>query len=91
MAAVSFTVTVTKRAQKSILKLDPGVASRIRSFLEGTLQGTQNPRGQGRALVGQDLWRYRVGDYRILAHIDDREITILVVEVAHRRQVYRPK
>lgn len=42
----------------------------------------------GKKLVNEEFWRYRVGDYRILTTIDDDQILILIVEVAHRREVY---
>ena len=86
---MSFAVKVTPAAQKQIRKLDPLVARRIRQFLEGTLQGIDNPRALGTPLVDQDFWRYRVGDYRILVNIVDDELIILVVALAHRREVYR--
>ncbi len=86
---MSFAVKVTPAAQKQIRKLDPQVALRIRRFLEGTLQGIENPRVLGTPLVGQDFWRYRVGEYRILVNIQDAELIILVVALAHRREVYR--
>jgi mRNA interferase RelE/StbE len=86
---MSFVVRVTPGAQKQIRKLDPQVARRIRSFLEDTLQGIQNPRVLGKPLVDQDFWRYRVGDYRILVSIQDNELLILVVAIAHRREIYR--
>lgn len=86
---MTFAVRVTPSAQKQIRKLDPPVARRIRSFLEDTLQGIQNPRVLGKPLVDQEFWRYRVGDYRILASIRDGELLILVVAIAHRREVYR--
>lgn len=86
---MSFAVKVTPAAQKQIRKLDPQVARRIRRFLEGTLQGIENPRVLGTPLVGQDIWRYRAGEYRILVNIHDGELIILVVALAHRRQMYR--
>lgn len=86
---MSFVVRVTPGAQKQIRRLDPQVARRIRSFLEDTLQGIQNPRVLGKPLVDQDFWRYRVGDYRILVSIQDNELLILVVGIAHRREIYR--
>jgi mRNA interferase RelE/StbE len=50
-----------------------------------------DPRGVGKALTGQlgEYWRYRVGDYRVICDIKDSEITVLVLRVAHRRQVYK--
>jgi mRNA interferase RelE/StbE len=86
---VSYTIRITPAAQKQIKKLDPQVARRIRRFLESTLQVVENPRSIGKPLVHQDFWRYRVGDYRLLASIDDGELVILVVALAHRREVYR--
>jgi len=68
--------------------LDPVVAGRIRSFLEQKLAELDNPRLLGKKLVNEDFWRYRVGDYRILTNIDDDQILILIVEVAHRREIY---
>lgn len=86
---MSFAVRITPTAQKQIKKLDPQAARRIRHFLEGTLQGIIDPRTLGKPLVNQEFWRYRVGDYRLLAHIEDGELVILVVAVAHRREIYR--
>lgn len=86
---MSFVVRITPAAQKQITKLDSPVARRIRNFLEDTLQGIVDPRALGKPLVNQDFWRYRVGDYRLLAHIKDGELVILVVAVAHRREIYR--
>lgn len=86
---MSFAVRITPTAQKQIKKLAPQAARRIRHFLEGTLQGITDPRSLGKPLVNQEFWRYRVGDYRLLAHIEDGELVILVVAVAHRREIYR--
>ena len=71
-------------AQKRILKFlyERLLASRDPNF---------DPRALGKALVGemQGLWRYRVGDYRLICRIEDRAVTILVLEVGHRREIYR--
>ena len=71
-------------AQKRILKFlyERLLASPDPSF---------DPRALGKALVGemQGLWRYRVGDYRLICRIEDRAVTILVLEVGHRREIYR--
>lgn len=86
---MSYAIRVTPAAQKQIKKLDPQTARRIRRFLESTLQVIDNPRSIGKPLISQEFWRYRVGDYRILASIDDGELVILVVALAHRRDIYR--
>ena len=86
---MSSTVKVTRDAQKQIRKLDPQAARRIRIFLEGTLSGINNLRALGKPLTNQDFWRYRVGDYRILVSIQDTELVVLAVVIAHRREIYR--
>lgn len=84
-----WTISLTSRAEKTLQKLDRSAQERIRQFLD-VLADTQNPRAQGEALQGKHgYWRYRVGDYRIIAQIRDREWIILVVHLGHRGSVYR--
>ncbi|KQO78887.1 type II toxin-antitoxin system RelE/ParE family toxin [Rhizobium sp. Leaf262] len=78
--------------QKQIKKLDPQARNRIRSFLQERLAQLDNPRKIGEALKGSELgnyWRYRVGDYRILCDIQDHKLVVLVIEIGHRREIYR--
>ena len=79
------------RAVKQIKKLDPAIRKLIKSWIEKNLLNTDNPRQHGKGLTGglSQYWRYRVGDYRILAEINDAEIIIIIVEVGHRRDIYR--
>lgn len=77
------------RAVKHLDKMDRQVARAITRFMEDRVHGTTNPRAIGKPLRADKLWRYRVGDYRILCHIDDEILTVLVVELGHRREVYR--
>ena len=85
---MSYTIRFTPKAAKQVRKLDSAAARRIRGFLEQKLAQLDNPRLIGKKLVNEEFWRYRVGDYRILTNIDDDQILILIVEVAHRREVY---
>jgi len=85
---VSYAIRFTPKAAKQVERLDPAVAKRIRNFLEQKLARLDDPRSLGKKLVNEEFWRYRVGDYRILTNIDDDQILILIVEVAHRREVY---
>lgn len=85
---MTWQVRITPKAVKQISGLDRVNRSRIERFLKEVLD-REDPRSSGRALVGEPFWRYRVGDYRILASIDDDVLTVLVVGVAHRRSVYR--
>ena len=76
---------------KELRKLDRQVASRIATTLETRIAALDNPRSTGSALVGElaGLWRWRIGDYGVVGRIEDATITILVVRIAHRRDVYR--
>ena len=85
---MSYTIRFTPKAAKQVRKLDSAAAKRIRDFLEQKLSQLDNPRQLGKKLVNEEFWRYRVGDYRILTNIDDDQILILIIEVAHRREVY---
>lgn len=79
-------------ARKELDKLDHEVARRIVRFLAERLAPLDDPRGIGEALKGAklgELWKYRVGDYRIIADIQDAAICILIVRVGNRRDVYK--
>lgn len=85
---MTYRVEITPKALKQIAKLDRVTRLRIEQFLKRSLD-RENPRAQGRALVGEPFWRYRVGDYRILAAIDNDVLLVLIVAAEHRREVYR--
>ena len=73
-------------------RLDPQVGRRINRFLYERVASLENPRSIGEALKGTefgDLWKYRVGDYRIIASIEDKLVRFLVVRIGNRREVYR--
>jgi mRNA interferase RelE/StbE len=79
-------------AAKELGKLDSVVARRINSFLKDRIAPSENPRSFGEALKGSRLgefWKYRVGDYRIVCNIEDTTITVQVVRIGHRREIYR--
>ena len=87
-----WTLEFSKAALSSLKKMDSQTSGRIVDFLEDRVSVAENPRSLGAALTGkryQNIWRYRVGDYRVLAEIHDSTVTILVVEIGHRREVYR--
>lgn len=85
------TVRYEKNAQKALKKMDKHQAGLIMSWISKNLNEIAFPRHHGKALAGNKSgqWRYRVGDYRIIAHIDDDTITILVLEIGHRREIYK--
>ena len=86
-----YTVEYTNKALKSLKKLDKPVLLMIKSWIEKNLIGTTEPRRHGKGLTSNrsGQWRYRVGDYRIIADIEDEKLIILVVEVEHRSRVYK--
>lgn len=88
---MAWTIEFAETVRKSIEKLDPQTRSRIKIYLEQRISQLDDPRSQGKALTGPlgGLWRYRVGDYRIICEILDRKLVILVVMIDHRRDVYR--
>lgn len=87
---MAWTIKISATAKKQLGKLDKVIAKRI---IQKIVQASEleDPRIQGKALTGplSGLWRYRVGDYRVLAEILDQEIVILILEVDHRSRVYR--
>ena len=79
-------------AAKELNKLDKQVAKRLLSILFNRLAVLDDVRSLGAALQGSELgdfWKYRVGDYRIIAQILDKEVIILVVKIGNRKEVYR--
>lgn len=85
-------IEFTPQARKNLDALDTTNATRILSFLHDRVKCLDDARQIGEPLKGSrfsGLWRYRVGDYRILCEIEDKEIIILVVMIGHRRQVYK--
>jgi mRNA interferase RelE/StbE len=84
-------VEFNEKSKKNLKKLDKKQASRIVEFLETRVSQQANPRTNGKSLAGDllGLWRYRFGDYRIICKIEDETITILVIEIGLRREIYR--
>ena len=79
-------------AAKELAKLDKPTARRIVQFLRERIAPLTDPRSLGEALRGDELgsfWKYRLGDYRVIAEIIDRRVVIIVVRVGHRREVVR--
>ena len=86
---MSWTYNITERALKQLQKLDPQNRQRIIAFLDDRIVETDNPRQWGKQLKGElkNIWRYRVGNYRTLCQLKSETLIILVVDVAHRRDI----
>jgi len=86
-----YTVNLMSTAQKALDKLDEPVRKRILKWIRNNLEECENPRWKGINLINHSKgnWRYRVGDYRIIAQIQDDKVIILVVDVDKRNDVYK--
>ena len=89
---MAWTIEFAEAAAQQLRKLDRAVARRIVRFLRERVSESPDPRALGAALKGDTLgqfWKYRVGDYRVIAEIRDREIRIVVIRLGHRSDVHR--
>ena len=87
---MKFEVLYTKKAKKSIGKLDTSIKVLIKSRIDKNLINIENPRLYGKALTGnlRNYWRYRVGNYRIIAEIKDNELIVLAVDENRGIKIY---
>jgi len=85
-------VRILPQAVKSLKNIDKSNQKRLLNFINNDLPALENPRQIGKALQGnlQGMWRYRVGDFRLLCRIFDSEVIITVVEIGHRSKIYKP-
>ena len=88
---MNYKVEYTSQAIKSLKKFDKHVRKILKDWIEENLINTTNPRKHGKGLKGDKSgqWRYRVGDYRILAEIQDNKVVILIINIGHRKDVYK--
>jgi mRNA interferase RelE/StbE len=89
---MAYTINWSLKAAAEYAKLGNSIKNQIDKFLE-KLKERDDPQSMGKALVGNmaGLWRYRVGDYRIVVEIKDRELVILIVSIKHRSIVYKQR
>jgi mRNA interferase RelE/StbE len=89
---MAWRIELADSAAKQLRKLDSQVAKRILTFLRDRVSLLDDPRSIGEALRGKqlgDFWKYRVGDWRIIADLDDGVMLITVIRIGNRREVYR--
>ena len=89
---MAWSIEIRRNAERQLEQLDPQVARRILRFLNERVAFLENPRSIGEAPKGSELgelWKYRVGDYRIIVSIEDKLVRILIVRIGNRREVYR--
>lgn len=83
-------VIFSDKARKEFLKFDKPIQKQIQTFIV-KLQKMQDPYSSGKALAGNlvGLWRYRVGDYRLICEIKNDTILVTVLHIAHRKDIYK--
>ena len=88
---MAWTLRISETARRQFKKLDRSTAQTLLRYLNRLLLEVENPRQRGKGLTANrtGLWRYRVGDYRVICDIQDDQLLVLVLQVAHRRDVYR--
>ncbi|MBQ8306965.1 MAG: type II toxin-antitoxin system RelE/ParE family toxin [Blautia sp.] len=86
-----YRVDYAPEAVKQLKKMDKATQKMILGWIQKNLVGCTDPRAHGKGLTADKSgkWRYRIGDYRVLAVIHDEEIVIHVIRIGHRREVYR--
>ena len=89
--SLAWTLRLSETAKRQLKKLDVGTAQTILRYLNRLLLETSDPRDRGSRLRANlaGLWRYRVGDYRVICSIEDHELVVLVLQIGHRRDVYK--
>ena len=88
---MAWTIEYTESATRQLRKLDRQSALRIVDYMEARVAGSGDPRSAGKALTGPlgGLWRYRIGDHRVICEIVDGALKVLVVRMGVRKEVYR--
>lgn len=89
---MAWQIEFDEKAKKYLATLDKPIAKRIITFLRERVACLDDPRSIGEALKGSKLgefWKYRVGDYRLVSTIEDERVTVLVIKIGHRREVYK--
>lgn len=85
-----FHVEFSALALKQLKKMDKHTAGYILAWVRKNLEGCENPRVHGKALTANrsGQWRYRIGDYRLIAETEDNKLIILVLDAGHRKNIY---
>lgn len=88
---MAWTIKYADTAVRQLKKLDRPVARRILDYMDDRVATAENPHSLGKALTGPmgGLWRFRVGDYRVVCEIRDDELVVLVLEIGDRKEIYR--
>jgi mRNA interferase RelE/StbE len=89
---MAWVIEISNQAKKSLKQLDPQAAKRVLNFLFERVAMLDDPRAIGEPLRGAKLgeyWKYRVGDYRIIAQLKDGVLQVVVMQIGHRKEIYK--
>lgn len=88
---MKYKVVFTNKADKALKKIDHPQRKIILSWIKNNLVNCEEPRKQGKTLSGEkkDYWRYRIGVYRIIVKIDDTQLIIIMINISHKKDVYK--
>ena len=87
---MTYQLLTSDQFNKAFKKLDKQTQRIIKAWIDKNLMNCENPRIHGKALVANKAgqWRYRVGDYRILAEIQDYQLVLVLIDIGHRSKIY---
>jgi len=88
---MKYKILFDKNADRQLKKINTTQQRIIVNWIAKNLENTDDPRILGKSLIDnlKDYWRYRIGNYRIIAEINDDEVKILIIEIGHRKDIYK--
>ncbi|MSS77396.1 type II toxin-antitoxin system RelE/ParE family toxin [Anaerococcus sp. AGMB00486] len=88
---MTYRLLISDDVRKKIKKMDKHLGLMLARDMKAKLDGLENPRSIGKALVGQynGLWRYRIGAYRVICDIRDDELIVVAIDIGHRKNIYK--
>ena len=89
---MAYQIELSTEVVRQLQSFDPQHTKRITKFLQDRVAKLDNPRSIGQALHGSRLgefWKYRVGDYRLISKLEDDRLLVLVLQIGHRKEIYR--
>jgi mRNA interferase RelE/StbE len=90
---LAWTIEYTEGAKSQLKKLDKQMVRRVMDYMNERVLASGDPRSAGKNLTGAfgGLWRYRIGDIRVICEIQKQALRVLVLKLGHRREVYQSK
>lgn len=88
---MKYSIEITPRFEKEFKKLDRYTQRMIKAWIDKNLVGCEDPKAHGKALTAnlKGMWRYRIGDYRMICLIEDDKLVITALNIGHRKEIYR--